>query len=115
MPNRHERASEKKFVRTISGKAKIVYFKGKSKKHHCALCKKPLHGVPHSSSVFEMAKLSKTQKRPSTMFGGVLCSSCRKKTVEETIKVKGNQKQLQEVPFKLKQFVEMAMNKVEIK
>lgn len=114
MPTKHERASEKKFVRTTSGKAKVVYFKGKSKKHHCALCKKILHGVPHSHSVYEMSKLSKTQKKPSVAFGGVLCSSCRRDVLEEAIKVKVQQKEMRDVAFKIKNFVGMALNMVDL-
>ena len=114
MPTKHERASEKKFVRITSGKAKMVYFKGKSRKHHCALCKKILHGVPHSHSVYGMSKLSKTQKRPSVAFGGVLCSPCRRNVLEEAIKVKGQQKEMGAVSFKIKNFVEMAMHRVDL-
>jgi len=90
MPNPHERSSEKKFVRVPGGKTTIKYFKGKGKKQHCALCKNILHGVFHSINRSKVSKLSKTQRRPSVPFGGVLCSKCRVKVFEETIKVKQN-------------------------
>ncbi len=113
MVKRFERSSEKKFVRTPGAQTKIVFFKGKAKKHHCALCKKILHGVAHASRRYDVSKLSKTQKRPSVPFGGVLCSSCRRKVFIETIKVKEGIKQLQDVSFLLKKFVQMADKKVQ--
>lgn len=114
MPTKQQRASEKKFVRTPGGKTVIRYFKGKSQKHHCAICKGILHGTPHSKNITAVSKLSKSKKRPSVAFGGVLCSNCRTIVFEETIKVKGQIKGIEEVPFKVKSFVEMAMQKVEV-
>jgi len=113
MPNRHERSSEKKFVRTPGGKTKIRYFKGKAKKQHCALCKGILAGVPHSLRRNGISKLSKTQKRPQVPFGGILCSACRVKVFEETIKIKQKIKPMNQVSFRVKNFVEQALQKVE--
>ncbi|MBI2597710.1 MAG: 50S ribosomal protein L34e [Candidatus Diapherotrites archaeon] len=113
MPTRHERSSEKKFVKLTAGKTKIKYFKGKPKKHHCALCQGMLFGVPHSHKIHELAKLSKTQKRPTVVFGGVLCSNCRKKVFEETAKVSQNLKSIDEVSFKIKEFVQTAKQVME--
>lgn len=112
MPQRRERSSEKKFVKTKGKKTRIHYFKGKAKKQHCAVCDAVLHGVAHSKRRNEFSKLSKTQKRPSVHFGGILCSNCRVMVVEETIKVKTG-KPIQSVPFKIKSFVEMSEKQVE--
>jgi len=113
MPKPHERSSEKKFVKTPGGKTKIRYFKGKAKKHHCALCKGILQGVAHSLRRKGVSKLSKTQKRPSVSFGGVLCTNCRKSVFEETIKVKLKIKPEKDVPFVMKHFVDEATQLVE--
>ena len=113
MPRPHERSSERKFVRTPGGKTIVRYFKGKAKKHHCALCKGILHGVAHSQRRLGISKLSKTQKKPSVIFGGVLCSSCRVVVIEETVKVKQNIKPIEDVSFKVRNFVEQAQLKVE--
>jgi len=63
--------------RTPSGKVVIHYRKRKPKKAHCSQCKKPLGGVPRDLP-YKIRKLSKTQKRPERMYGGVLCPECLK-------------------------------------
>ena len=112
MPNPHERSSEKKFTRTPGGKVSIHYFKGKASKHSCALCGSQLHGTPHGRRKSGVAKLSKTERRPSSAFGGVLCGNCREVIFTEAIKVKSKVKDIREVSFKSKKYVEMAMAKV---
>ena len=112
MPNPHERSSEKKFTRTPGGKVRIHYFKGKASKHSCALCGSQLHGTPHGRRKSGVAKLSKTERRPSSAFGGVLCGNCREVIFTEAIKVKSKVKDIREVSFKSKKYVEMAMAKV---
>lgn len=43
----------------------------------CANCKKPLRGVAN------IRKLSKTEKIPSRIYGGYLCSGCTKEILRE--------------------------------
>lgn len=111
MPKPRERASLKKFRKTISG-TKIDYVKGKNKKIHCGMCKAILHGVPHSKTKAEINKLSKTKKRPEVVFGGVLCSKCRTKVVKNTTKVKYGELDINEVPLDIKGYVEQMIKKV---
>jgi len=49
---------------------------------HCAICKKQLHGVPRK----KLRKLSKSEKKPSRIFGGYLCSSCSREKLKERIR-----------------------------
>jgi large subunit ribosomal protein L34e len=70
------------------GKRLVIHYK--EKKHGipiCAICKKPLHGVPHLKST-DMRKLPKTKRRPERPYGGNLCSKCMReffrKSVRET-------------------------------
>ncbi|MFH1257203.1 MAG: 50S ribosomal protein L34e [Candidatus Diapherotrites archaeon] len=113
MPRRSQRSKSKKFRKTPGGKTKTHYFKGKGSKHECASCGKQLHGVPHSRKNFEVRNLSKSQRRPSALFGGVLCGKCRRIVVEETAKVKHGLKEAGDVSLSLKKFVEQAMKKVD--
>jgi large subunit ribosomal protein L34e len=101
---------KKKFRRSVKGKSKIFYVKGKKGKHKCALCKKVLHGTPHSKTKGKITKLSKTQKRPSVPFGGILCSECRTTITDEAIKVISKEKKEEELELKSKKYV-MAMAK----
>ncbi len=52
----------------------------------CAICKKPLHGIPRN-----VKKLPKSKKRVSRIYGGYLCSKCsreliKRKTIEKLSK-----------------------------
>ncbi len=70
--------------KTPKGRIVIHYIKRKPAKAKCAICKKPLLGVPNLPPN-KLRKLSKTQKRPERPYGGYLCPSClKKKILQET-------------------------------
>ncbi|MFH1240533.1 MAG: 50S ribosomal protein L34e [Candidatus Diapherotrites archaeon] len=111
MTKPHEMTMKKKFTRTIRGKVKISYCREKSSKHHCAICRGILHGTAHSKGVAEVSKLSKTQKRPSVIFGGVLCTKCRKAVMEDSAKVISEVKDINDVNLKRKKYVDVIVNR----
>ncbi len=106
MPKRSDRSKKKKFRRKASGKAKPVFVRGKPGKHHCPLCKRVLHGVPHGKTSSQVRKLSKTKKRPTGLFAGVLCGKCRALVAEEAAKVEAKAKKASEVELRLRKYVE---------
>ncbi|MEW6295428.1 MAG: 50S ribosomal protein L34e [Candidatus Diapherotrites archaeon] len=110
MVQRKDRYKKKVFKRIPSGKTKASYKEKKHSKHSCALCGKILHGVPHGKSPNEIRKLSKSQRRPQVIFGGVLCSECRTAIVEEAVKEK--EKKAGEVDLNLKPYVETMMKRI---
>lgn len=65
-----------------SGKIKIVEKRKKPKIAKCAVCKKPLHGVPREIPS-KMRKLALSQKRPNRPYGGNLCSKCMRELFKE--------------------------------
>ncbi len=71
----------KVFVRAPSG-VRVHYRRGRQQKPKCRLCNDFLKGVPHGTNA-QIRKHSKTEKRPSRMFGGNLCSKCMRKTLVE--------------------------------
>jgi ribosomal protein L34E len=77
-----KRFMKKRFVKITKG-VKKEYKRFKPKAQGCAICEIPLLGVPRDTS-----KLSKTEKRPSIIFGGVLCSKCRDSVFDQTIMLK---------------------------
>jgi len=103
---------KKKFRRSVKGKSKVYYDDAKKGKHKCALCKKVLHGTPHSKSRGKITKLSKTQKRPSVPFGGILCSACRKKIIDEAVKVSLKEKKEEDVQLKEKNYVKQMIERI---
>jgi len=90
-PMLRTRSLKKRKVRT-PGKRLVIHYK-KEKTHiaSCAICKKPLHGVPRLNPL-RIGKLPKTKKRPERPYGGNLCSKCMRnlfrKSVVEILKEK---------------------------
>ena len=99
-------------VRTPGNRVVYHYRKEKTSKHVCAICGRPLHGVPHGRRPSEVRKLSKTEKRPERIFGGVLCSDCARKVIEIAFYVKTGQKDISTVDIKLRPYVEVAMKRM---
>ncbi len=90
-------------------KTKKVYFRGKKQEKNCGISGKKLQGTSGKKS----SKESKTQKRPSVPFGGVLCSRAREKVFIETGKIKAGLKNINEVEQKYRKYVKQALKRVE--
>ncbi|MFH1664371.1 MAG: 50S ribosomal protein L34e [archaeon] len=107
-----DKSRKKKFRRSVKGRSKPYYTKGKNARHKCALCSKVLQGTPHSKTTGEITKLSKTQKRPSVPFGGVLCSECRTKVIDEAVKVVSKEKKEEDLELKSKNYVKQMIERI---
>jgi large subunit ribosomal protein L34e len=79
-PAQRSRSFQKKRVNTPGGRATVHYLKKKPGIARCAVCRRPLHGVP-SELPARMKKLKKTEKRPDRPYGGSLCSKCTRETI----------------------------------
>jgi ribosomal protein L34E len=99
--------------RKSASETKREYFRGKHKKTICAITKKVLHGVPHETKVGH-AKKSKTEKRPSAPFGGILSGEAREKVFIELGKVIAGIKQVDDVDQKYRKYVKQVMNRAEV-
>jgi len=88
-PRLRSRSLRRKKVRTPGNRSITHREKRRPKVAKCAICKKPLHGVPRLNPA-DMRKLAKTKRRPERPYGGNLCSSCMRdllrKTVRDTFK-----------------------------
>ena len=76
------RQAKKKMRRTPGGHTRPYYKLEKKGKGVCACCRKQLHGVKNLSAP-DLAKFSKTEKRPERIFGGVLCGNCTRQIIKE--------------------------------
>ncbi len=79
-----------------------------TKKHsklRCALCDKQLHGVTHGKTSSETKRTSKSAKRPTGSFAGILCGPCRGMVTLEAVKVKSGMKTLNDLDLTVKQYV----------
>ncbi len=72
-------------VKTPGGKTVTHYKKRKPSKAVCAMCKKPLSGVPRERPS-KMQNMAKSKKRPERPYGGVYCSACSRKVIVDKAK-----------------------------
>ena len=77
---------------------------GKQAKARCALCKTLLGGVPNRSHS-DLAKLSKTHKRPERIYGGVLCSGCVAQIVKDKVRLQQGLISREETDFRRLKFI----------
>ena len=105
-----EKTLKQKDRKTPSG-TKRVFEHEKPAKIRCAITDETLKGVPHAMKS-KSQKLSKTQKRPSVPFGGILSSKAREQVFIETGKVVAGIKTLEDVDEKYKKYVEQAMKRI---
>ncbi len=104
-----QRNQNKKFVKVIKGTKEIRY-RDSSKGSVCGICHKKLQGVPKG----DLRKLSKTEKRPSILFGGVLCNTCRDSVFDDAIMLKVGILKETEVSLKKKHYVDQALRQIHI-
>lgn len=101
-----ERFMKKKHVRVPSGESRIRLIRRDRTKVRCGLCGAKI------SCASNNPKLSKTEKRPSVLFGGILCSKCRDNIFENAIKVKLGVKSIDDLNLTQKKFVLQAIKRV---
>lgn len=82
----------------------------KPRKARCALCKKLLQAIPARSRA-GLRKLSKTQKRPERVFGGVLCTQCVQQLIKEKTRLKAGVLKREGVPLSRLKYID-ALKKI---
>ncbi|HLD58465.1 MAG TPA: 50S ribosomal protein L34e [archaeon] len=112
MAQKKKSFSKKKYLRHGKKRGeKIHLVRRKTAKQKCGICKTPLRGVKHGADKSELHKLSKTQRKPSAPFGGMLCSECRTIVAEETAKTIAGKK-IFEVDLRYRPFVEITLKRL---
>jgi len=84
-PQLRSRSLRRKRIRTPGNRLIVRYEDRRPKIAKCAICKKPLHGIPRLNPV-DMRKLAKTKRRPERPYGGNLCSSCMRELLRKTVR-----------------------------
>ena len=79
---RKHKSERKVFVKTTTGKNKVVFRKRNPNKKTCRKCGELLKGIKRISS-FKLNKTNKSLKKNNRKYGGELCSRCSR---EEIIK-----------------------------
>ena len=85
MPRKSQRSRTLRriFVKTPK-QTKLVYAKRAPAKAHCASCGQVLPGVARGRP-YQIAKLSKTAKRPERPYAGMYCSKCMRLHIKKSI------------------------------
>ncbi len=107
-----KRRLKKVYRRTPGGRVVTHFRREKTGKHVCALCGRPLHGVPHGRRPSQVRKLAKTERRPERVFGGVLCAECTRRILELAFYVRAGVKSMEEIGIRERRFVEQALKVV---
>lgn len=81
-PALRTRSWRRLLVKTPGSRQVLRFKKRKPSPAVCAVCKKPLGGVPRARAK-KMQKIPRTKKRPQRVFGGVLCPACTKTRIKE--------------------------------
>lgn len=91
-PMLRSRSKKRRKVRTPGNRLVTHYKRKKPGIARCAVCKKPLHGIPRLNPS-EMGKLPKSKKRPERPYGGNLCSKCMRDLFKKSLtKIFSNKK-----------------------
>jgi large subunit ribosomal protein L34e len=83
-PAYRSRSRRRVYKRTPGGRTVVHYEKRKHSRAVCAICGRPLGGVPRGRPV-ELRKMAKTEKRPERPYGGYICSGCLRKLYKFTV------------------------------
>jgi ribosomal protein L34E len=100
-----------KHKRTMS-ETKKEFFDANNKRKRCAITGNILHGTAREGRG-EIKKLSKTERRPSVPFGGVLSSKAREEVFVEMGKVAAGIKTLDAVDEKYKKYVKQGIRRAQ--
>ena len=84
-PHHRTRSLRKIHVRLPGGETVVHYEKRRPGPARCAICGRPLNGVPRLRPV-ELRKLPKTAKRPERPFGGMICHECLERLLKRSIR-----------------------------
>ena len=80
-PALRSRTTKRKLVRTPGGRLVVHVIDKKHDYPKCAVCKRPLHGIPKLT-----ARLERRGHRPPTRpFGGYLCPRCLRQGLKAAI------------------------------
>jgi large subunit ribosomal protein L34e len=71
--------------KTPSGRITIIVKKKKGNPPRCAICKRPLQGVVRAHPS-DLARINKTQKRVSRIYGGYLCHKCLERLIKNKVR-----------------------------
>jgi large subunit ribosomal protein L34e len=103
-PRYRSRSLIKSQRKTPGGKTVTHYTKPKPGFAVCAICKKPLHGLPREVPI-RVGRLTRTALTVQRPFGANLCSRCSREIIVWRAKVKHKIAKKDDVPINFREFV----------
>jgi large subunit ribosomal protein L34e len=85
-PSHRSRTFRRIHKRTPGGKTVMHYVRRKPSKHTCGKCGKVLSGMPRELP-YKIRAMSKSERRPTRVFGGNLCSACSRSAIKAKARV----------------------------
>jgi large subunit ribosomal protein L34e len=113
MPNYAQKNRKVQVKKTPGGRLSRLYKKKKPNKHSCAISKKKLSGMPHGKRPNEVAKLSKTQRRPENLLASMISMDVRKEIYLQAVMLKYNIISKDDIDYRYKKYIDMIYNKIE--
>ncbi|MGB9676417.1 MAG: 50S ribosomal protein L34e [Candidatus Bathyarchaeales archaeon] len=88
MPQPHLRTRSEKRLRVAlpGGRSKMHYKKELTAAPTCALCKKPLAGIPQLTTA-KIRKLNRSKRRIWRLHGGKICHNCLKNALKQAARI----------------------------
>jgi ribosomal protein L34E len=97
--------------RMAHGKSRVVEARKRPGPVISPISGQALHGVPHATTARQRKRLSKTAKRPSAPFGGVLTANERETVFQWAAAVEAGQAPLESVDARYRPFVKKALGR----
>lgn len=113
MPSFNQKFKKHKKVKTPGSRSSRLIVKKKTGKHVCAISGKPLQGMPHGKRAFEVARLTKTQRRPENPLASMISPDVRKDIYLQAVMLKYNVITLDDVDLRYLKYIDMIKNKIE--
>lgn len=85
-PQLRTRSEKRMKVALPGGRNKMHYKKKLASTPCCILCRKPLGGNPHLTTV-KIHKLNRSKKRVYRPYGGTLCHNCLKSALKQAVRI----------------------------
>lgn len=84
-PALRSHAQNRKRIRTPGNRDVVHFWRGKPKKAHCSLCKKPLQAIPRLRDA-KFRKTPHTARRANRMESGRYCAKCLQNLIRESVR-----------------------------
>ncbi|MFH1285657.1 MAG: 50S ribosomal protein L34e [Candidatus Micrarchaeota archaeon] len=100
LPKNRSNSMVKRERKTPGGRISTIYSRRKKKPLvRCGICKRVLTGVSNKRGA------SKTERKPSRLFGGMLCHRCVSRIIQQRARIENGEITKEEIEVRFKRYV----------